>query len=180
MSVQIKPRLSVIVKIGMSFMLVLGIMTFNSCGSKTSGSDKETASVSQEEFNASQPVQSGLYDADYYDIVGKNPRRGKFDGRIYFALQPSPDLSAINVFENGNRTKIDYTIVLQKPFEKNDSGVYVTVDKKDNPVCVVADSVYSLKFIHFNDTVQINFNPKARHTGTAVEILEKINERTRK
>lgn len=164
-------------------ILSLSIFTFfclslNSCGGASSKTEEE-AKTDDASFYETQPVHSGLYDADYYEILGTNPRKGKFDGRIYFSL--SPDLSAINVFENGNRTKIDYTITLPKPFEKNDSGIYVTEDKKDRPVCVIKDSTfYCLKFIYSNDTVSINFNPKARHEASAVEILEKINERNNK
>lgn len=163
-----------------TIIMSFSMLAFNACGtgSKSQEEQEETEKVDDDSFYETQPLHSGLYDADYYDIVGKNPRKGKFDGRIYFSL--SPKTSAFNVFENGNRTKIDYTIVLQKPFEKNDSGVYCSVDMKDNPVCLTPDSTYSIKFIHFNDTVCIGFNPKPRHTGTAVEILEKINERKNK
>lgn len=162
-----------------SIMLSFGMLALNSCGNSNSNKTEGEETVKADEaFYESQPVESGLYDANYYDIVGPNARRGKFDGRIYFSL--SPETSAINVFENGNRTKIDYLVVLPKPFEKNDSGIYVTTDKKDNPVCVVPDSVYTLKFIHFSDTVSIGFSPKPRHTGTAIEILEKINDRRAK
>ena len=164
-----------------SFFLAGCMLTLNSCaGNKTAKAEEETTEAADEAFYENQPLESGLYDADYYDIVGKNARKGKFDGRIYFGLQPSPNPSAINVFENGNRTKIDYILVLEKPFEKNDSGIFVTTDKKNNPVCVVPDSIYELKFINGSDTVQINFNPKPRHTATGVEVIEKINERRQK
>ena len=164
-----------ILTLGVLFMMAFGMMALNSCGSNAKTEETAKEEVDDEAFYKTQPVESGLYDADYYDIVGKNSRKGKFDGRIYFSL--SPKTSAINVFENGNRTKIDYLVVLQKPFEKNDSGVYCTVDMKDNPVCVVPDSTYCLKFIHSNDTVSIAFSPTPRHTGSAIQILEKINER---
>ncbi|MCH5239125.1 MAG: hypothetical protein J1F38_02785 [Muribaculaceae bacterium] len=161
-------------------MATFCVMLLNSCGgSNTSKTEENSAEkVDETAFNATQPVESGLYDADYYDIVGKNSRKGRFDGRIYFAL--SPEMSAFNVFENGNRTKIDYTDILQKPFEKGDSGIYCSIDRKDNPVTLVADSTYVLTFIHNADTVSIGFNPKPRHTATAVEVLEKINERKEK
>lgn len=156
--------------------LSAGMVALNSCGGNTAKTDSEaTEAVDEKAFEESQPLQSGLYDADYYDIVGKNARKGRFDGRIYFAL--SPEMSVFNVFENGNRTKIDYTVFLQKPFEKGDSGVYCAVDRKDNPVCLTPDSTYVLKFIHNADTVSIGFNPKPRHVSTAVEVMEKIKER---
>lgn len=160
---------------GLSMILAFCLLNLSSCGSSNSKASDEENATDDEAFYKSQPVESGLYDADYYDIIGKNSRKGKFDGRIYFGL--TPKTSAINVFENGNRTKIDYLLVLQKPFEKNDSGVYVSVDMKNNPVCVVPDTVYALKFIHSSDTVQINFNPKPRHTASGLQILEKIRER---
>lgn len=163
--------------LGISFIAV-GSFGFVACGNSTNSSSEEKEEVDDAAFYQTQPVESGLYDASYYNIEGKNARKGKFDGRIYFSL--SPKTSAINVFENGNRTKIDYLLVLQKPFEKNDSGIYVTTDAKNNPVCVVPDSVYTLKFIHSNDTVAIDFSNKPRHTGTALQILEKINERREK
>lgn len=162
-----------------AFLIAFSMTALNSCGGNAGKSETaQEEKVDDATFNATQPLVSGLYDADYYDITGKNAKRGKFDGRIYFAL--SPELSAFNVFENGNRTKIDYTIVLDKPFEKNDSGIYCSVDKKNNPVCLTPDSTYTIKFIHFNDTVLIGFNPKPRHTGTAVEIMEKMSERKKK
>ena len=120
-----------------------------------------------------------LYDADYYDIAGPNARKGRFDGRIYFSL--SPKTSAINVFENGNRTKIDYLVGLEKPFEKDANGVYSDTDMKGKPVTINTDSTtYFLKFIHFNDTVTIGFSPKARHLGSAIDILEKMTDRKNK
>ena len=150
----------------------------SSCGGSSTKTE-EAAATDDDAFYATQPVHSGLYDAEYYDITGQNARRGKFDGRIYFSL--SPKTSAINVFENGNRTKIDYLVGLEKPFAKEGNGLYQTVDMKGNPVCVNTDSAtYVLSFIHLNDTVNIGFSPKARHTGSAIDILEKMTERKSK
>lgn len=149
-------------------------LLFFSCGSNKT--DKESAThVDDDTFYATQPVKSGLYDADYYDITGPNSRKGHFDGRIYFSL--SPETSAFYVFENGNRTKIDMLVGLQKPFERNDSGLFVTRDTKDRPVSINTDStVYMLNFQRSGEDVTIGFSPKPRHTGSALEILEKINE----
>lgn len=155
--------------------LIIGNMI--SCNNKTAS--EKTSATDDEAFYASQPVHSGLYDADSYDITGANPRKGKFDGRIYFSL--SPDLSAFYVFENGNRTKIHYTVSLQKPFEKGDSGIYKTVDAAGMPVTIAADStIYILNFQKNNSEITIGFNPKPRHTGTAIEILERMNETMQK
>lgn len=160
-----------------SIAAALFIMIFSSCGSSSTKTE-EAAVTDDDAFYATQPLHSGLYDASYYDIKGPNGRKGKFDGRIYFSL--SPKTSGINVFENGNRTKIDYLVGLEKPFEKEDS-VYATVDMKGKPVTVNTDSsTYVLSFIHFNDTVSIGFSPKARHLGSAIDILEKMTERKNK
>lgn len=163
---------------GISLIFVFGMLMFSSCGGTTKA-EKEETKVDDEAFYATQPVQSGLYDADYYDITGPNSRKGHFDGRIYFTL--SPETSAIYVFENGNRTKIDYLVALQKPFERNDSGLYVTTDTKDRPVTVNTDSAnYVLNFQRSGEDMKITFSPKPRHTGSAVEILEKINAQRKK
>ena len=164
-----------------SFLLLfsLCLTTFSSCSGNSSGKEQEETKVDDTEFYSTQPVHSGLYNADYYDITGSNARKGRFDGRIYFSL--SPETSAFQVFENGNRTKIDYTIILQKPFEKGDSGVYYSVDNKNRPVTVNTDSTtYFLNFQRSNEDVTIGFSPKARHEGSAVEILEKMTERNKK
>lgn len=163
-------------------LLFIGLLS--SCGSSTSsGSDStETANTAETDdatFYASQPVESGLYDASEYDITGENERKGKFDGRIYFSL--SPQLSAFYVFENGNRTKIDYKISLKHPFQKEEDGVFKSEDTKDQPVTITPDSTfYSLEFSKNDSKVKIIFNPKPRHTGTALEILEKINQTAEK
>lgn len=164
---------------GFSIILSFSMLAFNSCGNSSKTADKEATEQDEASFYASQPVESGLYDADYYDIAGPNARKGRFDGRIYFTL--SPDLSAFYVFENGNRTKIKMFDALEKPFEKNDSGKFCALDTKNLPVSISTDStMYVLDFIHSGDTVSITFNPKPRHTGTPVEIAEKIKAQREK
>ncbi|MCH5229392.1 MAG: hypothetical protein J1F12_05290 [Muribaculaceae bacterium] len=156
------------------------IFMLASCGAggKTETKD-ETKAIDDDAFYATQPVHSGLYNADYYDITGTSERKGKFDGRIYFSL--SPETSAFYVFENGNRTKIDYQVNLQKPFEKNDSGVYVSIDAKNQPVCINTDSTtYFLDFQRGQENIKIGFDPKPRHEGTALEILEKMAAQKKK
>lgn len=163
-------------------LIALSIILAGACTSKTAtqgDNDATTETVSEADFLKTQPLESGLYDADYYDIAGTNARRGHFDGRVYFSL--SPELSAFYVFENGNRTKIDYLVSLAHPFEKGDSGIYKSTDAKGFPVTINTDStVYMLSFQKNGADVQIGFNPKARHTGSAVEMLEKINETKQK
>ena len=161
----------------LSFLLLAALL-FSCGGNKSESSLVAAESVSEEAFYETQPVVSGLYDAESYDITGSNPRKGKFDGRIYFSL--SPDMSAFYVFENGNRTKIDHIVTLKRPFEKNDSGVFVSADAKDLPVTVTPDSVYVLEFNKGAENLKIGFNPKPRHTGTAVEILERMSAQKNK
>lgn len=164
---------------GISLLMVIFMASYTSCGNSSSTQSKEKQAVDDEAFYATQPVNSGLYEADYYDITGTNPRKGHFDGRIYFSL--SPETSAFYVFENGNRTKIDYIVNLQKPFEKGDSGIYRTVDVKDRPVSISSDSAaYYLNFQRSGEDIKISFNPKPRHTGSAVEIMEKMAAQNQK
>lgn len=158
---------------GISILMLLGIVILNSCGGNAT-KNEESALVDDEAFYATQPLQSGLYDADYYDITGTNARKGRFDGRIYFSLSPAQ--SAFYVFENGNRTKIDCVVALEKPFEKGDSGIYYSVDNKERPVTISTDStMYTLDFQRSGEDYKITFNPKPRHTGSAIDILEKMN-----
>ena len=158
---------------------IFGLLFFACGGASKNSGDTEKAAVDDDSFYTTQPVHSGLYDAENYAITGKSEKKGKFDGRIYFSL--SPEMSALYVFENGNRTKIDYLVALKQPFEKNDSGVYVSVDTKDIPVTVTPDTtLYYLNFQKNGDNVKIGFSPKPRHTGNALEILERINQQKTK
>lgn len=157
---------------GFSVVLVfLMLFVLASCGGATT--KQEEGQKDDEAFYKTQPVHSGLYDVDYYDIAGTNARKGPFDGRLYVAL--SPYMSTLYVFENGNRTKIDYLVNLSKPFEKNDSGVYVTTDKNDLPVTIAPDSAkYVLTFTRNGDEMKYNFSPTPRQTGNALDIMESI------
>lgn len=159
---------------GFLLLVVTCIVSLNSCGGNSSKTQKEeTKNIDDAAFYETQPVHSGLYDADYYDITGTNAKKGRFDGRIFFSL--SPETSAFYVFENGNRTKIDYTVTLQHPFEKGDSGIYYSVDSKNRPITINTDSsTYFLNFQRTNEQIKIGFNPKARYQGSALEILEKM------
>lgn len=153
--------------------IILISAAFAACSGSSSKSETESKGVEDAAFYATQPIHSGLYDADYYDITGTNARKGRFDGRIYFSL--SPETSAFYVFENGNRTKIDYTVSLKHPFEKNDSGIYCSVDTKDRPVTINTDStMYVLGFQRSGEDLKITFNPKPRHEGSALDILERM------
>ena len=165
---------------GLSLILSFFMISFYSCGNASSTkAENDEAKVDESTFYQTQPVHSGLYDADYYDITGNNPRKGKFDGRIYIAL--SPETSAFRVFENGNRTKIDQTVVLEKPFEKGDSNIYYSLDMKGNQVTINTDSTtYFLNFKRGNDDYKIGFSPKPRHESSALEILEKMRDQNKK
>ena len=158
---------------GISMMIMLALMSlsYNSCGNAKTA--QQAAPVDDDAFYATQPVHSGLYDADYYDITGTGAKKGHFDGRIYFSL--SPETNAFYVFENGNRTKIDYMVNLQHPFEKNDTGVFVSVDQKDRLVTIAPDSTnLILDFQRSGEDIKITFSPKPRHEGSALDILEKM------
>lgn len=147
-------------------------------GSKGETAQDSTPAVDEAAFAESQPMQSGVYDASRYDITGENERKGAFDGRVMAALDPQ--LSALYIYENGNRTKIDYKVVMEKPFEKGDSA-YATVDIKGNPVTINTDStVYVLTFTKGKELVKIEFDSKARTTATATEMQERINEQSHK
>lgn len=159
------------------FSLFAALLLFVSCG----GSKEQAAAtpVDDDAFYATQPLHSGLYDATSYDIEGTNARKGKFDGRVFFSL--SPELSAIYVYENGNRTKIDYKVVLEKPFEKGDSGIYRSVDVKGLPVIITPDSAdYVLNFEKPGVKVSIEFQKTPRNTWSALETTERMNEQIQK
>lgn len=163
------------------FSFVAGMLLFASCGgnAKQNSDSAAVAPVDEAAFAATQPMESGLYDASYYDIQGTNARKGHFDGRVFVSL--SPEQSAFYVFENGNRAKIDYKVVLKKPFEKGDSGVYSTVDVKDLPVTLVPDSIgYVLNFEKPNVKVAISIDKNPRSTWSPLETLEKMNEQIKK
>ena len=145
-----------------------------SCSGNSSKNQEAEAQAANEAFQAEQPVESGMYDATYFDIKGKDTRKGQFDGRVIYAL--SPEQSAVFVYENGNRTKIKHILVLDKPFQKQDS-VYVAMDKTGIPVTVGNDSTNMyIDYIAAGDTVTITFNPKARTVYTAMEAMQKITD----
>lgn len=152
------------------FMLLVLVMA--SCGGNSG--KKAEAAVDDDAFYATQPVKSGLYNAVDYDIAGgKNPRKGHFDGRVMFALSPAQ--SGIYVYENGNRTKIDYRIMLNAPFEKRDS-VYVATSSDNTPVTISTDStVYKLSFKKGSEDVTIGFDSKPTSVASAHEMWERIS-----
>lgn len=149
-----------------------------SCGGNANKEQAAEAEAEAEAFYAAQPVESGVYDATYFDIKGKDTRKGQFDGRVIYSL--SPDQSAIFVYENGNRTKIKHVIMLKVPFEKADS-TYIATDAKDLPVVLSSDTTNNyLNYIVNSDTVKITFNQSPRSTYTPLEALEKIHEAAQK
>ena len=148
-----------------------------SCGGNAS-KEKEAAAAQSEAFYAEQPVESGIYEATYFNIKGKDARKGQFDGRVIYAL--SPEQSAILVFENGNRTKIKHLTMIETPFAKSDS-IYKATDAKGMPVTVGNDTTMMLlKYIANGDTVTITFNPKALNTYEPIEALTKIKDQAQK
>lgn len=150
------------------------LMIFAACSGGAKESKAEKA-VDDDAFYATQPVKSGQYRAVSYDIAGDNARKGKFDGRVLISL--SPEQSGMYVFENGNRAKIDYKLVLKQPFEKGDSGVYRTVDVNDLPVTISTDStVYTLSFEKNKHQVKIGFESQPMNVFTALEAMERISK----
>lgn len=155
-------------------LAVAALTIFCACGSKGSGDNTSESTAENAAFAKNQPVESGIYDASAYQITGTNEREGKFDGRVIVAL--SPERSALYVYENGNRAKINYSIVLDRPFEKGDSGIYRSADTKGAPVVITADSIYSLTFEKNSQKIKIDFDKSPRSTGSAVEMLKRMNE----
>lgn len=153
--------------------LMMSAMLF-ACGSSSKQESTEAAQeADMAEFQKSQPIESGQYRAFSYDITGKNARKGKYDGRVMFYL--SPEQSGFYVYENGNRAKIDYKVVLKAPFEKGDSGIYKTVDVKDLPVTLTPDSTNYILSFEKNDTkIAIGFEQAPMSTATPLEMMEKI------
>lgn len=152
---------------------VLAAIITTACSSKT---EKSADEIKNEEnaFEKSQPLQSGTYTASYFDITGENARKGNFDGRILVSL--SEDLSVIYVYENGNRTKIDYLINLEKPFEKTDSVTYTSQDKEGKPVVLTKEEESILSFEKKDSQIKITFDPNPNSTQPPMDILQKINE----
>ena len=163
----------------LKFLSLCGLaFVMASCGGNSNKEKEAEAQAESEAFAAEQPVESGVYDATYFDIKGKDSRKGPFDGRVIYSL--SPEQSAIFVYENGNRTKIKHILMLDKSFQKQDS-VYVAVDKTGIPVTVGNDSTSMyIDYIANSDTVTITFNPTPRNTYTPLEALEKIKEQAAK
>lgn len=148
-----------------------------SCGGNAN-KEKEAEAEATAAFQAEQPVESGIYNATYFKIQGKDSRKGSYDGRVIYSL--SPEQSAVFVYENGNRTKIKHLLMLEKGFQKEDS-VYVATDKAGMPVTVGNDSTdMYVSYIASGDTVTITFNPKARNTYDPIEALAKIKEEASK
>lgn len=155
----------------------IGISILSGCNSSSNKSGEDSAHTVS--LMDDQPLVSGQYEASEYDIKGDNARAGMFDGRVIIAL--SDEQSAIYVYENGNRTKIDYSIVLERPFEKGDSGKYIATDKKGNQIVLRTDSVSNILDFDKNGAhIGIRFNKEPKSTGTAMEMLERMNEQLNK
>ena len=155
-------------------LVAVALLSVTACGQRES-SEKESSPATEAGTAISrQPVESGEYIADSYDITGKNKRSGKFDGRVLVSL--SPEKSALYIYENGNRAKIDYKVVLKTPFEKGDC-IYTATDSKGNAVTLRTDStVYTLAFDKNDTHVSINFDSNPKYTGSPVEMLERMTK----
>lgn len=150
---------------------VLALAALASCG----GGEKKEAATDDAAFYATQPLKSGEYAATYYTIA-QPERKGNFDGRMLVAL--SPEGSGIYVYENGNRAKIDYRIMLDKPFAAADSGRYVSTDNQGGRVVISPDSAgYVLAFERKGSPIEIRFEKKPLSQGTASEMWNRIRSR---
>lgn len=151
---------------------LIGLTGLAACTGKGKSEGTADSATDDAGFVESQPLESGQYNVVHYIISGDNGRKGSFDGRMLISL--SPEQSAFYVYENGNRAKIDYLVLLASPFEKNDTA-YVTTDSKGKKVVMQNDSTgYKLTFEKNNSTVELEVEKAPRFTGTAFEILEKI------
>lgn len=156
-------------------MIALALGACSPKGGSEKPADEETSAA----FVESQPIESGQYRAVSYDIEGANARKGRFDGRLLVSL--SPEQSGMYVYENGNRAKIDYKLVLKSPFEKGDSGIYKAIDVNDLPVTISTDStIYTLGFMKNNHNVKIAFESAPMTTGTPLEMMERISSMIKK
>lgn len=155
------------------FILAVGLTFFmGACGSNA---EKEGEHVmTPEEFEENRPFESGTYQVNYYDITGENERKGHFDGRMLASLDP--EVGVLYFFENGNRAKIKYRIILDKPFEKGEDGIYVARDKDGNLVIVSSDSTSHINFKKNDSKIRLDFDIKPINTQPAKDVLDKIYE----
>ncbi|MDE6443013.1 MAG: hypothetical protein K2K64_01130 [Muribaculaceae bacterium] len=168
-----------LLNVALAAAILGGMPLMTSCGgSKTEGNDSVQV-VDEAPFVETQPIKSGEYYALRYDIEGENARKGAFDGRLMATL--SPELTVLYVYENGNRTKIDHKVILEKPFEKGDSGLYRSVDSKGLPVVLATDStVYVLTFEKGKEKYNISFDSKPKSEASAFDMQQRINEQIQK
>ncbi len=168
-----------LLNVALAAAILGGMPLMTSCGgSKTEGNDSVQV-VDETAFVEAQPIKSGEYYALRYDIEGENARKGAFDGRLMATL--SPELTVLYVYENGNRTKIDHKVILEKPFEKGDSGLYRSVDSKGLPVVLATDStVYVLTFEKGKEKYNISFDSKPKSEASAFDMQQRINEQIQK
>ena len=137
--------------------VILATLCLASCGG--GGEKKEARAVDDDAFYATQPVRSGIYRAVDFDIA---------------------EQSGMYIYENGNRVKLDYSIMLSAPFAKTDS-VYSTTDAKGRPVTISTDStVYVLAFEKGKETIRIGFESKPMSTTSASDMWTKISDRLSK
>lgn len=155
-------------------LMATSLMMLASCGGGAAKQEAaEQVAEAEAQFEASQPLECGQYRAVSYDIEGAGARKGKFDGRLLVSL--SPEINCMYVYENGNRAKINYKVVLARPFEKNDTA-FVSVDNKDLPVVLAKDSLdWQLSFSKGESKIKIGFESSPMSTGTPVEMIERIN-----
>lgn len=162
----------------LKFMGIVGVIfAMSSCGGNKQES-ADSAAVAEETTAVDLPLASGVHDAVYFNIKGKEARKGQFDGRVIYSM--NPEQTAILVYENGNRTKIKHVIMLSAPFAESDS-TFTSTDAKGNPVVLGKDSAnFYLNYVAKSDTVTITHNQAPRNTYSDMEALEKISEEANK
>lgn len=164
------------------FYLIAAVSLLIGAGSCTKTEQKtEQESTEAVEFYAAQPTDSGVYSATYYSIVekGDTVKKGKFDGRVIVALDP--DRSGLYVFENGNRTKIDYRLVLKGSFEETEEDVYKAETQDGKQLTWTengAEYHLSIETPEKTVTIKINRNPIAM--TTAADAWERISRQLNK
>lgn len=161
-------RISPIVTASLVFMTPA---LMQSCTGNANEKNESAQSVSS--AMAPQPLENGVYEASYYNIEGKGERKGNFDGRVMVSLDQNK--SVIFVYENGNRAKIRYILSLDTPFKKDSVTYYSAASANGNVVLNTASQPYSLTFSKGVSQITIDFDSLPKSTGTAFEMLERIN-----
>ena len=160
-------------------LFLLPLMALASCGGSASkATDSAEATMTPEEFAATQPLESGEYTATYFQYMEPDGKKAHFDGRLL--ITADPEQTVAYVYENGNRTKFTAQINLAKPFEKKDT-IYTAVDAKEHPVILIVGSeVDTICFAKGENEVKVAFDKKPISVMSPEEAREAIINRRSK